>query len=417
MRRFPTECVSPDNARPQDGCGAVHAYREPNAMSVSESGGRTTRAAMTDGLEKAPSVYPAAHLMRETVWGEEALYASALKCFKGVGRKFSTQTYKLHLISNTVKLAREHRRGKYKASPPRVVQIEYPKKRTALSIAFRDRVTQRSINDLALYPQAVRRFVWTNFACQKGKGTDAAREYMKAMLRRAFLVYGSNDFKIVEVDAKGYYDNMRHDVTDAMFAKFLDPWTAAEVKKTLDRQYRGETGYNPGSQMVQIAGISYLDALDHHMKEVARRKMYVRYMDDMRIPARDGADVAHVLGEVCAMLAKVGLAAHPVKTRSVSAARGTVFLGFLFSVTPSGRVLVTREPKAVKANRRRLRRLAGKIRRGGAQPEALDESWSCMRSCMAKGRNRSLLRRMDDFVNSLKEEIHAETQYQTDRAA
>jgi len=181
--------------------------------------GRTIRAAMADGLEKVPSAYPAAHsnFMRDVVWGDEALYQSALRCFRGVGRKHSTQTYKLHIISNTVRLAHAHRTGTYREKPPRIVPIEYPKKRTAMSIAFPDRVTQRSINDLALYPQSVRHFVYSNYACQKGKGTDAARDFYFAMHHRAYLKYGTSDYRIVVVDVKGYYDNMRHDTTNKMF--------------------------------------------------------------------------------------------------------------------------------------------------------------------------------------------------------
>ena len=73
---------------------------------------------------------------------------------------------------------------------------------------------------------------------------------------------------------------MRHDVTAAMFREYCDPWTAGEAMRTLDRQYKGDTGYNPGSQMVQIAGIAYLNKLDHYIKERMRRKIYIRYMDD-----------------------------------------------------------------------------------------------------------------------------------------
>ena len=370
--------------------------------------GRTMRAAMADGRASAPSVYPAAHssdFMREAVWGCEALYQSALKCFRGVGRKFSTQTYKLHAVSNTVKLARAHLLGTYREKPPRIVPIEYPKKRTAMSIAFPDRVTQRSINDLALYPQATRHFIYANYACQRGKGTDAARAFYAAMLHRAFLKYGSNDFRIVVVDVKGYYDNMRHDTTDAMFADMCDAWTAAKVKRTLDKQYKGERGYNPGSQMVQIAGISYLNRLDHYVKEAMRCKLYIRYMDDIHVIVRDDAEAERVLSEIKTQLEKLGLSAHPVKSCVVKAGEGTVFLGFLYRTLASGKVLRVCDPKKVKANRRKLKRLANKILRGEAEPDALDESWQCIRAHMTKGNSTRLLKNMDGFYSQLKERM------------
>ena len=48
------------------------------------------------------------------------------------------------------------------------------------------------------------------------------------------------------------------------------------VCNVLDSQYAGHVGYNPGSQMVQIAGISILDDLDHFIKEQLHEKYYIR---------------------------------------------------------------------------------------------------------------------------------------------
>ena len=347
--------------------------------------------------------------MRDAIWGPEALYRSAYKCFKGVGRKHSTQSYKLHVISNIVNLAKAHRDGKYKEKPPKVVQIHYPKKRTALSISLVDRVTQRSFNDLSLYPQATKRFIYANYACQKGKGTDAAREYYAAMLHRAWLKYGTADFRIVVVDVKGYYDNMDHATTNAMFAEMCDPWTAAQVTRTLDKQYKGDKGYNPGSQMVQIAGISYLNKLDHYMKEVLRRKLYIRYMDDTHIVAKDEADAAYVMKEVSAQLKKVGLFAHPVKSRIVDAREGTVFLGFLHRVADNGKVLVSCDPAKVKANRRKMRRIANKTICRRLHRTALAESWQSMHNHIAKGNSKRLERRMTELYNNLEKEIEGAT--------
>ena len=377
-------------------------------MSASGSCRSTIRAAMAAGRESAPSVYPAARLsnsMCDAIWGPEALYRSACKCFKGVGRKHSTQSYKLHVISNTVNLAKAHRDGKYKEKPPKVVSIQYPKKRTALSISLVDRVTQRSLNDLSLYPQTTKRFVYANYACQKGKGTDAARKYYAAMLHRAWLRYRTADFRIVVVDVKGYYDSMDHETTNAMFAEMCDPWTAAQVMRTLDKQYKGDKGYSPGSQMVQIAGISYLDRMDHYMKEVLRRKLYIRYMDDIHIVAKDEADAAYVMEKVSAQLKKVGLSAHPVKSRIVDAREGTVFLGFLHRVADSGKVLVSCAPAKVKANRRKMRRIANKIIRRRVHKTALAESWQSMYNHLAKGNSKRLERRMTDFYHNLEKEI------------
>lgn len=389
--------------------GDEQMHREPSAMPASGSVGRTTRVAMADGPHKAPSACSAALLdLKSRVIGVEALFASALKCARGVGFKFSTQNYILHLAENTLMLAERLAHGTYTEGRTRPVHITYPKPREALSISFRDRVFQRSLNDNVLYPVMTRPFIYQNYACQKGKGTDAARSYFKAMMRRAFIVYGTNDFKVLSGDIAKYYDSMPHDKTNAMFRRRLHRWVAEWVVRTLDKQYKGEKGYNPGSQMVQIAGISYLDPFDHFMKQELRRKMYVRYMDDWHTLGRSEEELREVWRRAGENLKSLGLSLHPTKTRIRSAKDGVVFLGFLFRVTATGKVLMLRDPKRVKEVKRRLRRLAHKVRRGEVRAEALDESYRCVRACMEKGNSAKLLRNMDAFFNQVKGEINNE---------
>ena len=64
-------------------------------------------------------------------------------------------------------------------------------------------------------------------------------------------------------------------------------------------QYPGEVGYNPGSQMIQIAGISVLDPLDHMAKDLMGIRNYIRYMDDAVaiLPTREEAERATTAAE------------------------------------------------------------------------------------------------------------------------
>lgn len=365
---------------------------------------RTIRAAMTDASMK-PSAYPAAQSLEEIVIGEEALFESARKCWKGVSHKYSAQAYQLGIIEQTVKLAKQLRNGTYKPGRSHIVNITYPKKRTAVAISFRDRVYQRSLNDNALYPQMARGFVYANCACQRGKGTDAARDLFKAMLHRAYLKYGGNGFYVLSCDVRHYYDTMRHDVTNAMFAKKCDGWTSKRVAETLDKQYLGECGYNPGSQMVQIAGISYLNGIDHFIKERLRVKLYVRYMDDFHIIGKDDKELVEKRCAIESEMAKIGMELHPAKTAIRPASVGVTFLGYTYRVTESGKVLMFRDRKRVKEVRRRMVRLANRIKRGDTHRSALAESYQCVRSALAKGNSARLLRRMDSFYRNLEREI------------
>lgn len=215
----------------------------------------------------------------ENVIGFEPLLDSMYKCKKGVIWKDSVAHYYLNGIEETLKLEKQLREGTYKARKPVCFKVTHPKERDIVSISFRDRVYQRSLNDNAIYPQMSKGFIYDNMACQKGKGTDKARNRLKAFLQKYYRKHGTDGY-VLQCDISGYYPNMKHEVALETFKKKLDGWTYEKTETVLNEQYDGDTGYNPGSQMVQIAGISVLDELDHYIKEVLRIKYYIRYMDD-----------------------------------------------------------------------------------------------------------------------------------------
>lgn len=342
---------------------------------------------------------------RELAVGPEPLYRSSRKCWKGVGRKFSAQSYRLNILRNTLDLAEDFEKGTYREGPVRDVHITYPRPRLARSITYRDRSYQRSLNDNILYPAMTSHFIWANLACQKGKGTEAALLLMKRMLHNAWLKWRTGSFQVLSGDIKGYYDNMRHDVTEDMIGRYVDPDAHTHIVRTLRHQYKGEKGYNPGSQMVQIAGISYLNPLDHHIKEQMRREFYIRYMDDWHVFGEPDEDMGPVRREIGDRLAVIGLRLHPDKTKVRLAKDGFVFLGFLFRVTETGKVLMFRDPKRVKEVKRRLRRLAKVVERGDATTADLDNSFECVMACMEKGNSRKLIRDMHHFYRQLKGDL------------
>jgi uncharacterized protein (UPF0297 family) len=225
-------------------------------------------------------------IIANSVIGYDALYDSMMKCIKGVLWKDSVASFYLRAGENISRLERELKNGTYKAKPMKHFMVTSPKPREIASVAFRDRVYQRSLNDNVVYPVMTRSFIYDNYACQKGKGTDAARNRLKEFLRKYFMKHGANGF-VCQFDIKGYYPNMDHEITEQMFRSKLDAWSYHQVETILHEQYEGDKGYNPGSQLVQIAGISMLDGMDHFIKEQLHAKYYIRYMDDFLIIHHD----------------------------------------------------------------------------------------------------------------------------------
>lgn len=236
---------------------------------------------------------------------------------------------------------------------------------------------------------------------------------LRATADRIFFdIFGANDLRqhgadgyVLLVDIRHYYDTMPHDVANRCFERHLPPSVHNRVREVLDRQYTGEAGYNPGSQMVQLAGISVPDPIDHYIKERLRAKKYVRFMDDSLIIHHDKARLEEWREAIRARYAADGMELHPTKTKIVRLKDGFRFLGFIYRLTPAGKVVMTVDPQNVKAERKRLFRLAQLIKAGEKPASALYEQYGSWKAHAAKGNSQQLLQRMDQYVKTLLEGI------------
>lgn len=137
----------------------------------------------------------------EEIIGFEALYESMTKCVKNVLWKDSVAYFYHNWATEILKLERELHNGTYKERKAKFFTITEPKVREIMSIAFRDRVYQRSLNDVAIYPAVTKSFIYDNHACQKGKGTHKARKRMECFLQRFYRHHGSDGY-VLKCDIK-----------------------------------------------------------------------------------------------------------------------------------------------------------------------------------------------------------------------
>lgn len=342
----------------------------------------------------------------EEIIGFEALWDSMMKCKRGVIWKDSVAGFVLNGVTEVAKLAEELENGTYRERPHKYFKIMYPKERDIMSISFRDRVYQRSLNDVAIYPRMSRGFIYDNAACQKGKGSDFARKRLKCHMQRYYRKHGAEGF-ILKIDVRKYYDSMNHEAVKAVFRKRLPENIARRAEAILDG-FPGEKGFNPGSQIIQIAGISLLDGLDHYVEERLRVRHYMRYMDDMILIGESREQLRAWLEEIRKKLAEIGLETHREKTRITRVKDGVMWLGYLYRMTDSGKAVMTADPDRLKATRRKYYRLAQKCRRGEISREKVDESYQCWRECASKGDGWKMLRNMDRYYEGLWRQRDAE---------
>ena len=338
------------------------------------------------------------------VIGFDALWASMLKCRRGVMWKGSVASFCLNGIESVSKLSSELMLGTYKPRKTSTFMVTSPKLRTITSTPFRDRVYQRSLNDNVLYPVVVRSLIYDNAACQTGKGTDFARNRLKCHMQRHYRKHGTCGW-VLHIDIRAYYASLSHSLGESVFDKAPE-WARKRAVSVLRSQYAGNRGYNPGSQMVQIVGIAALNSVDHFIKERLRVKGYVRYMDDMILIHESRTFLEECLGRISTELEKLGLEIHPGKTKFRQLADKTPFLGFDFRLSESGKVVMTLRPESVKSMRRRISRLTALEARGLRPPGTAPEAYKGWRAHAAKGDSRLLLERCDRWFAGLEGKRH-----------
>ena len=155
------------------------------------------------------------------------------------------------------------------------------------------------------------------------------------------------------------------------------------------------------SQLIQIAGISILDKFDHFVKEQLHAKFYIRYMDDFLIISHDKEYLQRCMAEIREQLTQLDFERNEKKTRIYSLSEGIEFLGFNYRLTETGKVLKLVRSENVKRERKKLRRLVAKSKRGYLPREKVDESYAAWRNHASKGNSYNLLQKMDAYYLDL----------------
>ena len=297
-------------------------------------------------------------LVKDKVLSFDNLYKSAKKSFINVRWKSSTITYERNILANILTLKEEHLNGTYKISPYVEFTIYEPKERNIVSTRLRDRGFQRSLCDNYLYHQITKHFIYDNYACQVGKGTDFDRKRMKVHYLRFYRKYGRDGW-VLKCDIKNYFGSVPHDVAKAAVRKLVDDdWAYEQVANIID-SYRGDNGIGLGSQVSQLIMLSVLNDLDHIIKERYRCKFYGRYMDDFAIFDHDKERLKEVKKFIQSYLLERGMTLNLKKTQLFKITQPLNFLGFDYHLTETGKVIMTLARKSLKRAKRRIKKQIG----------------------------------------------------------
>ena len=333
-------------------------------------------------------------------------------CKRGIMWKDSTAGFVANGLINCLDLKDELTNGTYKISKYTIFTIYEPKERVIVSTRMRDRVFQRSLCDNYLTEAVSKSFVYDNAACQKGKGTDFARKRLKVHMLRFYHKHGRNGY-VLKIDLKDFFGSTPHAVAKAAVNKRAkDQWAQERVAEIIDSFDQGEDpeiGLGLGSQVTQLIELAVLDDIEHYIKEQLKIEHHVRYNDDFILIHHNKDYLIYVKNVIEEKIKEKGLKLNRKKTQIFPLTQSVKFLGFRFKLTETGKVLMLVLRNKITHERKKLRRLVNKAKRGEISRQKVDECYKSWKAHASKGNSYNLIKSMDRYYKSLWEENVYET--------
>lgn len=220
-----------------------------------------------------------------------------------------------------------------------------------------DRVVQAALK-MVIEPIFESRFAESSYGFRPGRGCKDALREVERLLRGGLT-------HVVDVDIKGYFDNIPHAplmaqvkerIADGKVLDLIEAFLKQPVQEEGKELETPDKGSPQGGVISPLLANLYLDPLDHLLAAHGIRS--VRYADDIVILTGSGEAARQALALVQGWMEQAQLTLHPDKTRIVDMdLSGSCFdfLGYRFQRSGKGKLLRLIRPKSQQKLRGTLR--------------------------------------------------------------
>lgn len=336
----------------------------------------------------------------EIVSDANNLYKAYRASIKGSKWKETTQKFMMNFLRYIFSIQEELLNRTLQNGPTEEFSLsERGRVRPITSIQIKDRIVRHALCDEVILPEVKKHIIYDNGASIKGRGISHQRDRFEVHLRKYYKLYG-NDGWILFGDFSKFYDNIIHEIAKRELLKLFDDdefidWLLTlifdgfkiDVSYMTDEEYANcmESTFNKneyrkipkekltgekwmaksvniGDQLSQIIGIYYPYRIDNYVKYVMSQKFYGRYMDDWYVMNPDKQVLLNILDGIRAIANELGIHINEKKTRIVKISSTYKFLQIRYTLTKDGKIIKRINPDRVTAMRRKLKKLAVKVR-------------------------------------------------------
>lgn len=337
---------------------------------------------------------------KEIICDANNLYRAYMASVKSSKWKETTQKFSINFLRYIFSIQEELMNQTLKnSSTKEFILHERGRVRPITSIPVKDRIIRHVLCDEVLLPEVKKHIIYDNCASIKGRGISQQRKRFEVHLRKYYRLYG-NEGWILFGDFSKFYDNIIHEIAKRELLKLFDDdkfidwlltqifdgfkidvsymtdeeyvlcmpasFNKVEYRKIPESKLTGEKwmekSVNIGDQLSQVIGIYYPYRIDNYVKYVRSQKFYGRYMDDWYIMNPSKKELLDLLDHIHKIAEEYGIHINRKKTRIVKISSTYKFLQIKYSLTDSGKIIKRISPKQVAAMRRKLKKLAVKVK-------------------------------------------------------